>query len=75
MREKYLTEDVPETKPLPFLPDLVSDEYLIHRGVFSNDLSEYYFTISDRQFQQFDIKVIKKRNNEWTDVEEAFFNS
>ena len=75
IKEKYLVEEIPEMKPLPFLPDLVSDKYLIHRGVFSNDLSEYYFTISDKQFQQFDVKVIKKRNDGWTQVQDAFFNS
>ena len=75
MKDTYLVDEIPKNSPLPFLPDLVSSEYLIHRGVFSNDLNEYYFTISDRQFNQFEVKVIKKRNNQWTEIQDAFFNS
>ncbi|WP_421762975.1 TolB family protein [Ekhidna sp.] len=73
--DKYLVEKVPTESPLPFLPGLVSDKYLIHKGIFSNDLDEYYFTVSDKNFAKFDVKVIHKENGQWSASENAFFNS
>ncbi|UZR93026.1 hypothetical protein [Chondrinema litorale] len=56
----FATDEIPQELPIPFKPELVPDNYLIHRGVFSNDLEEYYFTISDSAFANFSIKVNKR---------------
>ena len=48
---------------------------IIHRGVFSLTMEEYYFTISDKNYEKFDVFMSKKVNNTWSEPEHAFFNS
>ncbi len=74
-KEKYLVEQAPKETPLTFLPNIISDKYLIHKGIFSNDWTEYYFTISDKNFAKFDVKVVKKEGDQWSEARDAFFNS
>jgi len=71
----FLTPAIPSELPIPFKPELVEDNTIVHRGVLSNDLSEYYFTVSDTTFSNFDIKVSKKQNGVWSAPVDAFFNS
>ncbi len=74
-KRKYLSEAIPENRPLFFKPQLSAGDELIHRGVFSPDLSHYFFTVSDPQFSHFDVKFIKKIEGRWSAPAIAFFNS
>ena len=66
---------VSANKPIPLQPELVPAGQLIHRGIFSNDLQEYYFTVSDTAFAKFDVLVSKYVDGTWQAAEPAFFNS
>jgi len=67
--------EVPNNIPIDFKQDLVPIDKLIHKGTFSPNLEEYYYTISDKNFEQFDVYVIKKHNGKWSEPNKAFFNS
>ncbi|NMM47696.1 TolB family protein [Marinigracilibium pacificum] len=71
----FLTEKVPDSTPLEFKPELIPDNKIIHKGIFSPDLKEYYFTISDTSFENFDVYKIEKTSGSWSAPEKAFFNS
>ncbi len=73
--EKYLTNIIPQEIPLPFKPELASTEQLIHRGIFSPDYQSYYFTLSDKQFTQFEVLMIEQKEGQWSLPQKAFFNS
>lgn len=68
-------EAPPGDSPISFLPELVGDSLIIHRGIFSNDLETYYYTVSDQAFSNFTIKSIHRSGNQWTPPDNAFFNS
>ncbi|WP_420318469.1 hypothetical protein [Ekhidna sp.] len=70
-----ISDQPPGDIPIVFEPDLVPEGKIIHRGVFSNDLKAYYFTISDPAFTNFDILVSERNKNIWNISKEAFFNS
>lgn len=72
---QFLTNEIPNNIPFEFKQDLVPENKLIHKGIFSTDLKEYYYTISDNNFEKFDVLVIKKNNENWTEPKKAFFNS
>ncbi len=72
---KTYTEDLPNKTPLQFMKFLTPPDKLIHKGVVNPEFTEYYYTISDKQFKQFDVYVIKKKENVWSKPEKAFFNS
>lgn len=71
----FLLEDIPGQTPIPFKEALIPSGQLIHRGTFSPDLNEYYYTISDKKFEQFNVYVINKVNGTWSAPQKAFFNS
>lgn len=71
----FLTEFIPNDLPVEFMSHLIPSDKIIHKGVFSPDFSEYYYTLSDKGFKQFDIYVIRKYKNKWSNPEKAFFNS
>ena len=71
----YLADKIPDLEPIEFKKDLVQTNQLIHRGVFSPDFEEYYYTISDTSFEHFDVYCIRKINGKWSDPKKAFFNS
>ncbi len=71
----FLTNDIPFDEPLIFKPELVPDSMLIHSGIFSPDLNEYYFTLSDKDFTSFTVKYIRKGEGKWSEPEDAFFNT
>lgn len=75
LQKLFLTNEIPEDSPIPLMPELVSSDSLIHRGIFSNDYSVYYYTVSDKSFSKFDVKVIKNENGKWSKSKNAFFNS
>lgn len=72
---EYLTETTPRNVPQLYKPELIPEGKLVHSGIFSPDFKEYYFTVSDRQFQRFDVRVVRKENGKWSRSREAFFNT
>lgn len=70
-----LKEEIPKNIPLLFKQNIVPTNKLIHKGILSLDLKEYYYTISDFQFDNFDVFVIKNNNGTWSKPQKAFFNS
>ncbi|KZS41375.1 hypothetical protein AWE51_21980 [Aquimarina aggregata] len=74
-KEQFLAGQVPKEIPVAFMPNLVSKDSLIHKGIFSNDYTRYYYTVSDKKFSKFDIKMIHKKNGKWSKPTIAFFNS
>ncbi|TRX62582.1 hypothetical protein FNH22_00360 [Fulvivirga sp. M361] len=75
MNDTYFVDKVPGDFPIAFKPELVPKDVLIHRGIFSPDMNEYYYTISDKNFSGFDVKCIKKINDSWSEPRNAFFNT
>jgi len=75
IKTRFLVNEVPNNIPIDFKQDLVPNDKLIHKGAFSPNLEEYYYTISDKNFKQFDVYVIKKHNGKWSEPNRAFFNS
>ncbi len=75
IKMQFLTEEIPNNTPFNFKQDIVPQNKLIHKGIFSPDLKEYYYTISDKNFEKFEVYVIKIRNGKWSEPEKAFFNS
>jgi len=71
----YCVNNVPQNIPIDFMQDIIPGNKLVHKGMFSPDLEEYYYTVSDKNFEQFDIYVIKKDQGIWSKPEPAFFNS
>ncbi len=72
---KVLSKPVPEDIPIDFKVDLVPENKLIHKGILSPDLKEYYYTISDKSFENFDVYVIKEEGENWSAPQKAFFNT
>jgi len=62
-KEQFLAGQVAKEIPVAFMPNLVSKDSLIHKGIFSNDYTRYYYTISDKKFSKFDIKMITRPTN------------
>lgn len=74
-KERYLTDGIPTDLPIAFKENLTPKDKLIHKGIFSPDFKEYYYTISDKAYKQFNVYVIKKQNGNWSTPEKTFFNS
>jgi hypothetical protein len=74
-KEKYLTESIPTNIPITFKENLTPKDKLIHKGIFSPDFKQYYYTISDTAYKQFNVYVIQKQNGSWSEPRKAFFNS
>lgn len=74
-QEQYLGEYPPIATPVLFKPELIPDEQLAHAGVFTPDMNEYYYTLSNASFSEFTVMYIRKSGVQWTAPKEAFFNS
>lgn len=74
-KSQFLSQSIPKSQPLKYLPQLVEEDRIIHKGIFSPDLSEFYFTVSNKDFTDFDIKTIHKIGDQWSLPQEAFCNS
>ena len=72
---QFLTDEIPKNIPFEFKQKLVPKNKLIHRGIFSPDLKEYYYTISDNNFEKFEVFAIKNNNGNWSEPKKAFFSS
>ena len=49
--------------------DIVPSDKLIHKGIFNPEMDEYFFTLSDKQYAQFDVFVIKRVEEGWSKPE------
>ena len=74
-QEIYLTHQIPGGAPLVYDAAIVAPDQLIHKGVFSPDMSEFYFVVSDPDFEQFDTYVRTKADGRWSAPMPASFNS
>lgn len=74
-KSRYLTENIPDETPITFKENLIPKDKLIHKGIFSPDFKHYYYTISTKDFKQFDVYVIDKVKGSWSKPRKAFFNS
>lgn len=74
-KERYLTDIIPTELPIAFKENLTPKDKLVHKGIFSPDFKEYYYTISDKEYKQFNVYVIKKQDGNWSEPQKAFFNS
>lgn len=70
-----MNEKIPGKLPIVFKSELFSSDKLIHKGIFSPNLNTYYYTVSNEDYSQFDVKFIEQINNEWSSPKNAFFNS
>jgi len=66
LQDLFLTDSIPGAHPIAFMPELISGDSLIHKGIFSPDLND---------FSHFTVKVIRKTNKQWSKPINAFFNS
>ncbi|KGL63455.1 six-bladed beta-propeller, TolB-like protein [Polaribacter sp. Hel1_85] len=72
---QFLTDEIPNNIPFEFKPNIVPENKLIHKGIFSPDLKDYYYTISDNSFEKFTVFVIKNNSGNWSEPKKAFFCS
>ena len=72
---EFLTKETPSKEPIVFKENLTPKNKLIHKGIFSPNLQEYYYTISDKNFDDFEVYTIKKNKDNWSEPQKAFFNS
>lgn len=75
VKTDFLTDSIPDATAIEFKPSDIPNDKLIHKGTFSPDLNEYYFTVSDKQFERFDVYMQKKESGSWSKPEQAHFNS
>lgn len=68
-------EKMPGDDPIEFKSLDIPNEKLIHKGILSPDFGEYYYTISDKDFKQFDVYVQESQYENWSEPKKAFFNS
>ena len=66
---------LPDKTPLDFKPELVAQDQLIHRAIFSPDFKQFYYTTSNKDFSNFTVHSIEINNGQWSEPQEAFFNS
>ncbi|NER12802.1 hypothetical protein GWK08_05080 [Leptobacterium flavescens] len=71
----YQAEEVPADTPLVFKEDLIPDDKIIHKGILSPDLQQYYYTLSEKDYSRFDVMMIQKTETGWSEPKPAFFNS
>ena len=74
-QEQYLGEYPPTDAPVLFKPELIPEDQLAHAGIFTPDMKEYYYSLSNASFNQFTVMFIRKSGDQWTDPKEAIFNS
>ena len=74
-KTRFLVGEVPKNGPLEFKQELVPANKLVHKGIFTPDLDQYYYTLSDDNFEKFDVYVVAKNNGRWSQPKKAFFNS
>ena len=73
--ERYLLQAPPNDVPQFFAAHLISDDHLAHAGIFSPDLKQYYFSLSNKDLNQFDAMFSTQCDGQWGEPATAFFNS
>ncbi|MDO1500672.1 hypothetical protein Q2T40_11065 [Winogradskyella maritima] len=71
----FLVNEIPADMPIEFKQIIVPDDKLIHKGIFSPDLKSLYYTLSDKNFENFDVYVMCREGKMWSKPEKAFFNT
>lgn len=61
--------------PEAFLYEQIPNDQLAHGGAFSPDGQQFYLTLSDKSFQNFDVVVFNQNEGKWEDPQPAFFNT
>jgi len=74
-QEQYLGEYPPVDIPVLFKPELIPDKHLAHAGVFTANMNEYYYTLSNASFSEFTVMYIRRSGDQWSSPKKAFFNS
>lgn len=74
-KTQFSTDEIPNNTPIAFKQNLIPPNKLIHKGILSPDLKEYYYTISDKTFENFDVFVLKNNKGVWSKPKKAFFNT
>ncbi|MDW3208414.1 MAG: hypothetical protein R8N23_01005 [Reichenbachiella sp.] len=64
-----------QIEPEGFLAEHIPKNQLAHGGVLSPNGKQFYVTLSDTLFQNFEVMVSQKKNDQWQPLEPAFFNS
>ncbi len=64
--DAYRGLELPGAEPRLLMPQLLKDEQIEHSGVFSPDLSAFYFTASDPQYQRFTIDSMQRQDDVWS---------
>lgn len=72
---QFLIDKIPNNIPLEFNQEMIPRNKLVHKGIFSPDLKEYYYTISDYNFKNFEIFVTNNDGEHWSKPKKAFINS
>lgn len=75
LKQKYLTQQIPENTPISFSPVGQLEGVITHQGVFAPNLETYYFAVSDPGFAQFNVMEISKQGSRWSEPRAATFNS
>ncbi|MGB5981967.1 MAG: hypothetical protein WBG46_07450 [Nonlabens sp.] len=74
-KDLLAVDELPKEHSITFKQELVPDGKLIHRGILNPQLDTYYFTLSDKSFNQFDIYFVERKNGKWSTPKKTFFNS
>ncbi len=70
----YLDKQPKHTKPQIFLPQQVSTSLHEHAGVIAPDLQHFYFTVSNKDYSNFEIKSMKVEDSIWSKPETTSFS-
>ena len=70
-----LTGVIPADTPIVFRESLVPNDKIIHKGIFSPDMKQFFYTVSDKNFENFNVFVTRKLKDGWSVPHKAFFNS
>jgi hypothetical protein len=61
----YLGQKTPGSIPIPFAPGIVSTKGYEYNGVFTPDMSEFYFIKGEKEGRKQNFVVYKKNGNKW----------
>lgn len=66
LKGDYLGQTKPDTIPVMFAKNIVSNEIMVHSPTFSSDGNEVYYTVESRKYHGGTIFVSKQVNGAWT---------
>ncbi|MFT6642443.1 MAG: hypothetical protein ACJAX5_000066 [Patiriisocius sp.] len=65
----------PKGSPLSFLPQFLPRWEDCPRRDFFQDLNDFYYTLSDTNFSQFDVLTVSPQDTGWSQPRETYFSS